>query len=83
MAEIRKGSVVRACAGRDKNGFFVVLDIAKKYVIISDGKRRPVERPKRKNLRHIAVTNTVLDKASIETNKQIRKALSVFEHQEQ
>lgn len=83
MAEIRKGSVVKACAGRDKNSFFAVLDIGEKYVIISDGKRRPLERPKRKNLRHIAATNAVLDNSSIETNKKIRKALSVFEHPEQ
>ena len=46
--EIVKGCVVKAKAGRDKNGYFVVLDLDGEYAMISDGKRRPLEKPKRK-----------------------------------
>ena len=74
---IQKGSVVRALAGRDKGGFFVVLGVEGCYVLIADGKRRRIQTPKRKNLKHLAPTDTVLQ-GSIETNPQLRKALREF-----
>ena len=71
---IQKGSVVRAMAGRDKDGFFAVLGVEGSYALIADGKRRRIQTPKRKNLKHLAPTDTVLT-GSIETNPQLRKAL--------
>ena len=35
---IQKGSIVRALAGRDKGGFFVVLGTDGSYACIADGK---------------------------------------------
>ena len=46
---IQKGSVVRALAGRDKDGFFVVLGVKGSHALIADGKRRQIQNPKRKN----------------------------------
>ena len=43
-----KGSIVKAVAGREKNGFFVVLDCDSVFAYIADGKRRKVEKPKKK-----------------------------------
>ncbi len=74
---IQKGSIVRALAGRDKGGFFVVLAIVGSYALIADGKRRQVQRPKRKKLIHLAPTDTVYE-GSTETNPQIRKAIREF-----
>ena len=74
---IKKGSVVRALAGRDKDGFFVVLGVEDSYALIADGKRRRIQSPKRKKLIHLAPTNTVYQ-GSIETNPQLRKALREF-----
>lgn len=71
---IQKGSVVRALAGRDKDGFFVVLGVKGSHALIADGKRRQIQNPKRKNLKHLAPTHTVL-MGSIQTNPQLRKAL--------
>lgn len=45
-----KGSIVKVVAGREKNGFFVVLDCDSVFAYIADGKRRKVEKPKRKSL---------------------------------
>ena len=45
---IVKGSIVRAKAGRDKDGFFVVLGTDGEYAFIADGKRRGVQKPKKK-----------------------------------
>lgn len=74
---IQKGSIVRAKAGRDKGGFFVVLGVSGGYALIADGKRRRLESPKRKNLIHLAGTNTVYE-GSIQTNPQIKRILSPF-----
>ena len=71
------GTVVKAKAGRDKEGFFVVVKSEDKWVFIADGKRRKVESPKKKNPLHLTVTNTVLSH-SMDTNRNIRKALKDF-----
>ena len=71
------GMIVKAKAGRDKEGFFVVVKNEKGWVYIADGKRRKVENPKKKNPIHLSVTNTVLS-GSTDTNRNIRKALKDF-----
>ena len=76
--EIVKGSVVKAKAGRDKNDFFVVVETDGDYAMICNGKRRPIEKPKRKKLKHLSATKTVVNKDSMSTNREIRKALNQF-----
>jgi ribosomal protein L14E/L6E/L27E len=76
---IVKGSIVKAKAGRDKDGFFVVLDVFSAFALIADGKRRKVEHPKKKKLKHLEATETVIE-GSLETNPQIRKILNNFKN---
>ncbi len=71
------GSVVRAKAGRDKDNFFVVLRVEDGFGFIADGRRRKAENPKKKNLIHLAPTNTTLTE-TMDTNRKIRKALRDF-----
>ena len=78
--EFAKGLVVRAKAGRDKDGFFVVLSVDGDFAVICDGKRRKLETPKRKNQKHLSVTNTVLEEQAMQTNREIRKALAPFQN---
>ena len=73
-----KGSIVKAVAGREKNGFFVVLSCDSVFAYIADGKRRKVEKPKKKKLMHLAPTATVLSEESLSTNRQIRTALTAY-----
>lgn len=75
--DIVKGSVVRAKAGRDKDSYFVVLDVLDKFALIADGKSRKLEKPKKKNLNHLEATKTVITQ-NLETNRKIKKALSYF-----
>lgn len=74
---ITVGSVVRAKAGRDKDNFFIVVKIEEGYAYICDGKRRKVDKPKKKKLIHLQATETVASQ-SMDTNRKIRKALSEF-----
>lgn len=73
-----RGLVVRSAAGRDKGGFFTVLEADTQYAFICDGKRRSLEHPKRKKLRHLFATKTVLPLDSMQTNREIRCALRPF-----
>ncbi len=72
------GRIVCSKAGRDKGYFMVVVESKEDYVFVCDGKERPLERPKRKNIKHLQFTNTVLGNESYNTNKQLKKALAVY-----
>ncbi len=75
--DIVKGSVVRAKAGRDKGGYFVVTDILEgDRVMICDGKRRKVQSPKLKNVIHLECTNSIA--SDFTTNRQIKSFLKSY-----
>ena len=80
--EICKGSVVFSKAGRDKGGVFLVLRVDGGYAAIADGRLRPVEKPKRKKIKHLQKTNSVLELVTVAggalTNAQVRKALAPY-----
>ena len=76
--ELKKGTVVYSLAGHDKNTFQVVLDFDDKYVLVCDGKYRPIEKPKKKKIIHVKVSNTVLSESDIITNRSVRAALRAF-----
>ncbi len=76
--EIQRGQVVRSIAGHDKGGFLTVLEVSSPFALVCDGKGRPLERPKRKKLFHLAPTGTVLPEEALKTNRQIRTALRPF-----
>ena len=76
--ELKTGRVVYSKAGRDKGYFLVITEANENYVLVADGKERPLERPKRKNKKHLCFTNTVLGVDSYKTNKSLKKALAVY-----
>ena len=49
------GQIVQATAGRDKGGVFcvVAMDQRQERLLLADGKRRKVSRPKAKKLGHV------------------------------
>ena len=78
--EIVKGSLVRACAGRDKDSLFVAVGISGGFVYICDGKSRPLERPKRKNPKHISPAGKTIDMSEL-SDKSLRRLISEFKTQ--
>ena len=76
--EIKRGQVVRSSAGHDKGGFLTVLEVSPPWVLVCDGKHRPLERPKRKKLFHVAPTAEILPEEALQTNRQIRTALRLY-----
>ena len=80
--QLTVGSIVRSTAGHDADGFYAVTSVQEGYVSLADGKVRKLERPKRKSIKHIRKTNTVLDASSMKTNKKLREALGAFRKDE-
>ncbi|MBP5431277.1 KOW domain-containing RNA-binding protein [Ruminococcus sp.] len=75
--KLLKGSVVMAEAGRDKGSYFAVVDADEKYCLIADGKSRKLANPKRKNIKHIRITDSMIDLNDI-TDKRLRNTLKQF-----
>ncbi|MBR2280195.1 MAG: KOW domain-containing RNA-binding protein [Ruminococcus sp.] len=74
--DIKKGQIVTSKAGHDGGRFFIVTDVKDGYVYLSDGKERKLNAPKKKNIKHIAKTNTVEEIPK--TDKSLRKLLNNF-----
>lgn len=83
------GWIVRAKAGRDKDGSFCVVGGDGEYLLLADGKRRKAAAPKRKKLRHVDVLirdpqefdHPVLEKlrqTRSATDRELRRALAAF-----
>lgn len=75
--KLQKGSVVRADAGRDQGGIFVVVSADKGYCCIADGKSRKLASPKRKNVKHISLTGGMIELNDI-TDKKLRRMLALI-----
>lgn len=76
--EAQRGQIMRSLAGHDKGDFQVILQVEGAFAYVADGKRRKLEDPKKKKLKHLAQTAAVLGEESLSTNRQIRTALSRF-----
>ncbi len=78
------GQVVYSKAGRDEGRIFIICGIIDdKFVLVSDGDLRRVENPKKKKIRHLAITNINIEYLSQKlnagikvTNAEIRKSLA-------
>ncbi len=80
--EIVCANAVYSIAGRDKGGLFIVVGLEPGYAYIADGTKHRVEKPKKKNLKHLNRTNFVskellehIDAGTLE-NYMIRKVLA-------
>ena len=83
--DIQKGNLVRSAAGRDEGGVFFVLAVQEDFLLLADGKRRRVESPKRKRVKHTVfeeeavspVTEKIRSNEKI-TNSELRKAIAAY-----
>lgn len=77
------GQLVKSVAGRDKNRWMIVIEVLDdKYVYLADGKTRKIEKPKKKQMKHLAKTNKIFKDISESiiqgtlTNHLIRKKIT-------
>ena len=64
--DYKRGQIVSSKAGHDKGCFFAIIADENPYALICDGKRRPLEKPKKKNnsqknfnVKHVVIDVTV------------------------
>ncbi|MCA0989421.1 KOW domain-containing RNA-binding protein [Guptibacillus algicola] len=80
------GRIVRNKRGRDAEQYSVIVEVINdRYVFIADGDKRKFDRPKRKNLAHLELTNYVspevkrsLEETGRVTNGKLRFAISKY-----
>lgn len=79
--ELVKGQIVTSRRGRDVTKTYVVLETNGDRVLVCDGEKRTLAAPKGKNPRHLQPTNTILQKAEMETDLTIKRALAAHKNQ--
>ena len=73
---LEKGTVVRSLAGRDNDKLLVIIGGDEKSVLLCDGKERPIDRPKSKNIRHVEFVGASIKEDETATNRKLKKALA-------
>ena len=77
IVSFEPGRVVLSRAGRDCGRLMIVLEAKDGLITVADGKERPLERPKRKNPRHLQKTGYTVSLEAL-TNKKLKIALRAF-----
>ena len=82
---IEKADIIRSLAGRDEGQLFFVLCTDGEYALLADGKRRKLENPKKKKLKHLCLdgvtdsgTAEKLRKGGHITNSELRRAIAEY-----
>ena len=71
---IKKGMVVKATAGKECGGLYVVTELNDKFALIADGRKRKLAKPKKKSLKHLRFTDNIIEMNDI-TDKKLRNVL--------
>lgn len=72
--ELQIGMVVKSISGHDE-GFYLVVKIDREFVYLCNGRSRLLEKPKKKNRKHVRATNHVVEIAGIKTDRKLREVL--------
>lgn len=86
-SQIEIGQIVQIRNGRLAGSFAIVIEKKDRFVWLVDGKSRTVDHPKKKNVKHIQPTKTVvkevanvLDQFGSVDNSVIRYALNQYQN---
>ena len=81
--KISESDIVVSVNGRDSGKMFFVLSIEEEYVLLADGKRRRVDKPKRKKIKHVQLVSASGGRTAEKikngekiTNSDLRRALA-------
>lgn len=83
------GSFVKSKAGHDKDSIYVVVAEEKEYVLVSDGKLKKLDAPKKKSKKHIQPINQKVNKDLLDklmgvgqaTNEEVKYAIKCYLNQ--
>ena len=69
------GMLAISLAGHDKDQIYVIIKEEEEYVWLSEGRLKPLEKPKRKNKKHIQIINKYQDPEII---RKLQNGLSLY-----
>ena len=85
ISDYNISDVVKATAGRDQGKLFYVIGADEQFLLLANGKDRPLDRPKRKKRKHVqkvlrAETRVAAKLASGDKvlNSELRRDLAFF-----
>ena len=81
VERIVPGMMARSKAGHDKGCLYLILRVEDEYVYLTDGRRRPMAKPKKKKYRHIQIIKLMPENWNSEavSDDYIRRALREYE----
>ncbi len=80
------GWMASSKAGHDKGKVYIIIEETEEYVYLSDGEIRPLEKPKKKKVKHIQPIKKMIDKELTKkilaketvTNEEIKRAIKLY-----
>lgn len=83
MTETLAGRIVCSVSGHDSGRLYIVLRTEGRTAFLSDGRLRPKEKPKKKNIRHLKVLAQEADgfchgSVGDARNEEIRRVLKIM-----
>ena len=76
--ELVRGDVVRSVAGHDKGSLMLVCETSGDNVLVVDGRLRKLEKPKKKNRKHLRFAARPAEAGVPESNIGVRKILAQY-----
>lgn len=81
------GDVVISVFGHDVGEWYIVSNVQNEFVYLVDGKNKPIEKPKKKKIKHIIPANYFADEIAQKIagkqyiqNAEVRKTLKFFKN---
>ncbi len=83
MDRYQTGMLAWSRAGHDNGRLYVIAAVEEEYVFLTDGRLRPLEKPKKKKKKHVQVIRTIpreLENMSENTikNEDVRRVIRRF-----
>lgn len=83
MERFECGMLAWSRAGHDCGQLYVIMDVQDEYVFLTDGRLRPLEKPKKKKKKHVQVIRQIPEELAQLTennvkNEDIRRVIRRF-----
>jgi hypothetical protein len=72
-----KGVFAKSMAGHDKG--YIVKEVKGKYAFLINGTTKPISKPKKKKVKHVAL-HVNQERCAADTDVEIRKAIKEYKH---
>ena len=72
------GTFVRSLAGHDKDRVYIIVREESESVYLADGRLREIQRPKRKNKKHVQPIRRRLDESGGWSNESVKRAIEGY-----